>query len=150
MRNVFRTNYFDFTCNLFTSFGYFKTSHDNVLAARSMSQGLKPGGKLVVDFVNQSHARKNIDASREETILRDQVRFDIERNYTDTQLLKKINIQDGDTNLCYTERVNSFTLQAMRSLFEQTGLQLLEVFGNYALEAYDEQHSPRMILVFTK
>ena len=150
MRNVFRTNYFDFTCNLFTSFGYFKSAHDNQLAARSMSQGLKPGGKLVIDFVNQSHARRNIKASRQETIHRDDIRFDIERSYTDTQLLKKISIQDGDVQSCFTETVNSFTCDAMSALFEAAGLKRIEQFGTYTLDAYDEEHSPRMILVFTK
>jgi SAM-dependent methyltransferase len=150
MRNVFRTNYFDFTCNLFTSFGYFKSAHDNQLAARSMSQGLKPGGKLVIDFVNQSQARRNIEASRQETIHRDHIRFDIERSYTDTQLLKKISIQDGDLQACFTETVNSFTCDAMSALFEAAGLKRIEQFGTYTLDAYDEEHSPRMILVFTK
>lgn len=150
MRHTFRTNYYNIVCNLFTSFGYFKTPHDNVLAARSMASALKQDGKLIIDFVNQQHARKNIDANRHEIIKRENVTFDLERNYTEHQLIKKITILDGENTLSYTELVNSFSLDEMNNLFTNEGLTLVDTFGDYHLSAYDAVNSPRMILVLKK
>lgn len=150
MRFPFRSNYYDIVCNLFTSFGYFKTSHDNTLAARTIYTALKPGGKFVFDFVNQAHARKNIDANPKEEIRREEVSFTIRRSYTNHQLQKEIHIKDKEIQLSYTERVNSFSLQEIKDLFEKIGLKHIETFGDYSLNAYDMQQSARMILLFQK
>ncbi|MBL7765950.1 MAG: class I SAM-dependent methyltransferase [Chitinophagaceae bacterium] len=150
MRKVFRVNYFDIICNLFTSFGYFASPHDHDLAAQSIYGGLKPGGHLVIDFVNQIPARKHIDDHRHETIVRDEVCFDIRRSYTEQKLLKEIRIQDGDQQFCFSESVTSFSLTEMVKLFTQTGLKHIQTFGNYTLGGYDESLSPRMILIFQK
>jgi SAM-dependent methyltransferase len=150
MRFPFRSNYFDIVCNLFTSFGYFNTPHDNVLAATTIFSSLKPGGHFVFDFVNQAHARKNIDANPHEVIQHGDVLFTIQRGYTPHQLQKQIQIQDKQTTLNYTERVNSFSLEEIKTLFQQRGLHHLETFGDYHLNDYEADQSPRMILVFEK
>jgi hypothetical protein len=35
-------------------------------------------------------------------------------------------------------------------LFANFGLKLIATYGNYQLDSYNEQHSPRMILIFQK
>ena len=52
MREVYRSNYFDYTVNLFTSFGYFDDVSDNQKAMDAMAKNLKKDGILVVDFMN--------------------------------------------------------------------------------------------------
>ena len=150
MRHPFRSNYFDVICNLFTSFGYFKSQHDHMLAARHIYNGLKKEGTFVFDFVNQSHARRNIDQNQHEVIERGQVIFTIERSYTEHQLRKKINIHDGIDKGSFTETVNSFSLQQITDLFTATGLKLEQTFGDYNLGNYHADTSPRMILIFRK
>ncbi|MBK7690714.1 MAG: class I SAM-dependent methyltransferase [Bacteroidetes bacterium] len=150
MQKVFRTNYYNYVCNLFTSFGYFKNEHENVLAARSIFQALKPGGVFIIDFVNRNHAIQNITSHQEETICRDHVSFFIKRSYTQKKFLKDIYIQDGEQAFHFQESVNSFTLAEMQHLFTSVGLTLQNSYGTYNLGAYDEQHSPRMILQFEK
>src|SRR6476620_2033836 len=44
MRHLFRTNYFDAVFNLFTSFGYFETRHDDVNVFNAVEKALKPKG----------------------------------------------------------------------------------------------------------
>jgi cyclopropane fatty-acyl-phospholipid synthase-like methyltransferase len=150
MRNIFRTNYYDVVCNLFTSFGYFNSNHDNYLAAKSMAIGLKKGGTLIVDFVNQQHARNNITNNQNETQTIDNIEFDIKRSYTENQLIKDIHITDGENKFHFQEAVNSFSLEQMIAIFEEEGLKHKETFGNYHFEKYDANESPRMILVFEK
>lgn len=150
MRETFRVNYFDVVCNLFTSFGYFETARDHTQAARSIAQAIKPGGYFIIDFVNRLPAIRNIEANTHETIVRNNVTFDIARSHTAKRLLKKIRVDDGDNVYSFEEAVTSFTKDEMIGLFTAAGLTYRQVFGDYQLNAYDEANSPRMIMQFTK
>jgi len=150
MRDPFRTNYFDIVCNLFTSFGYFKTDEDNRLAAASMYESVKDKGSLLIDFVNRNFAVQNISVNEEESKTIDNIHFEIRRSYNDKRLIKQINIRDGEKKFRFEECLNSFSLEEMTALFTSVGFTLQTVFGNYLFEQYDEANSPRMILVFTK
>ena len=54
MRFPLVSNYFDYTFNFFTSFGYFETEREHINALRTMSSSLKKDGILVIDFLNTS------------------------------------------------------------------------------------------------
>lgn len=148
MRKPFRHRYFDLVTNLFTSFGYFRSEHDHVLAARSIAGALKPGGNFVIDFVNRAPAIRHNAAHAEEIIEREGVRFLIHRSSNHTHLLKDIRIENGATRLHYTERVHHFSLEDLKQLFLSQGLTLWDSAGTYDLLPYDANNSPRMILFF--
>ncbi len=150
MRNVFRINYFDIVCNLFTSFGYFKSNHDNHLAARSMAQSLKQGGTLIIDFVNKIPAQHHNESMSHEIKTIGSVHFEIHRSYTEHKLIKSISINDQGHESQFVEQVNSFTFDEMNTLFTEVGLKLISTYGTYTFESYDALSSPRMILMYTK
>ena len=52
MRETFKQNYFDYAFNFFTSFGYFNSDEEHQLAILAMSDNLKEGGTLVIDYLN--------------------------------------------------------------------------------------------------
>ncbi len=150
MREVLNAGAFKFVCNLFTSFGYFKNADDNLMAAQSIYTTLQDGGRFLIDFVNRSHAIRNIEAHRSEVIEREGVTFKIERSYTDEKFIKGIEIYHSDKMLRFEESVNSFTQVQMKALFVSAGFTFVKQFGSYSLEEYDENNSPRMILLFQK
>ena len=150
MRNVFRANYYDYVCNLFTSFGYFKNQNEHVAAAKSIVTALKPNGKLLIDFVNKNHAIENIALNKQETIVKSTVTFTIERKFMNNKFIKDISITDGEKQLHFQESVNCFTMLQLTDLFTNFGLKLIDTYGNYQLAPYDELYSPRMILIFQK
>lgn len=150
MRKVFRTSYFDIVCNLFTSFGYFKTKHDNELAAKAMFHAIKPGGKILIDFVNKNFATAAIAKKPFEEIEIENVHYTIRKELTETQFLKSISIKDKTCEHTFHESLNSFTLSEMQAIFVKAGCKFVEVFGNYQLEPYHEVDSPRMIVIFEK
>lgn len=150
MRNIFRVNYYNYVCNLFTSFGYFQKPNDNLLAAKSIFVSLKPAGIFLIDFVNRNHAIKNIEGNRQETIEKENLKFIINRSFSDKYFIKQIQVKDGQQNYFFQEMVSSFTLVEMKYLFKLVGLTFMEAYGNYNFEAYDEGNSPRMILKFKK
>ncbi|PCH65390.1 MAG: hypothetical protein COC01_09740, partial [Bacteroidetes bacterium] len=60
MRIPFKTNYFDYVVNLFTSFGYFEKDEENYLTISAAAKALKPNGYLVIDFMNAKKVMDNL------------------------------------------------------------------------------------------
>ena len=61
-------NYFDIVFNLFTSFGYFRTQREHNNAIRSITQGIKQNGILVIDYLNTHFEENNFTSSIEKEI----------------------------------------------------------------------------------
>jgi hypothetical protein len=52
--------------------------------------------------------------------------------------------------LIYTEKVAKFSLGDFTEMFAYQGLQIQEVFGDYAFSNYDVKRSPRMLMIAKK
>lgn len=68
MRIPFGKEYFDYVFNFFTSFGYFKTHFEHNSVIRNMSTALKPGGKLVLDYLHTYYAKRQLVLNEEKEI----------------------------------------------------------------------------------
>jgi SAM-dependent methyltransferase len=151
MRRLFYSNYFDLVGNFFTSFGYFKNEHENILASRNMITAVKKDGLFIIDFVNGTTAKKNIEANKQEIQTIDETTFNIQRSYTEKHLVKTISfVNKQNVTENHEERVQVFTKSELINMFEQHGATLVQSFGNYMLEDYQEETSPRIILLFKK
>lgn len=149
MRMPFYINYFDYSFNFFTSFGYFNSRRDNELAARSFAAGLKPGGCLVIDYLNRDWVLQQMKPH--ELIQRGELSFDIQKDYDGAHIIKHIRFQDEQGQAHhYTERVSAFVLADFVTLFNAVGLKLEATFGSYQLDAFDSARTPRLIMVFRK
>ncbi|MBS1496285.1 MAG: class I SAM-dependent methyltransferase [Bacteroidetes bacterium] len=150
MRLPFWINYFDYTFNFFTSFGYFKTQREHDDAIRTIAASLKPGGIFVMDYLNVHYAEnKTIHHSEKEI---DGIRFIITKWYDEDFFYKKIMIEDEALQepLIYTEKVAKFTLGNFTEMFAYQGMQIQEIFGNYEFAGYDLYQSPRLIMMAKK
>jgi len=149
MRFPFYINYFDYAFNFFTSFGYFAHNRDHVLAAKSFARGLKTGGTLVIDYLNRHYSLNNMVAS--ETIHRGSYEFHIERRLERNHFLKDIRFNDADNKpRHFTERVAAFTREDFERMFGIAGMTIQETFGDYSLNPYDPETSPRLIILLKK
>lgn len=149
MRFPFYINYFDYAFNFFTSFGYFATYHDHELAAKAFAAGLRPGGMLVIDYLNKETTLANLVA--DETIERSGLTFHIHRCLKEGHFLKNIRFTDNEgRERQFTESVAAFALADFIRIFKEAGLSLVTTFGDYKLNIYHKYESPRMIMVFKK
>lgn len=150
MRLPFWINYFNYAFNFFTSFGYFRTPREHYNAIRSIAQSLKPGGILVLDFLNVRYAEEHLVHKSEKEI--DCVDFYITKWYDETHFYKKIIVEDHTKQvfLEFTEKVAKFNLNDFNEMFAFHHLQIQEVFGDYALGSYDIKESPRLIMIAKK
>ncbi|ULQ53659.1 class I SAM-dependent methyltransferase [Flavihumibacter fluvii] len=150
MRLPFRINYYQFAFNFFTSFGYFRTDREHYNTIRTIGQSLKPGGKLVMDFLNVHYAEDHLVHKYEEQI--DGVNFYITKWFDETHFFKKVIIEDDNLEapLEFMEKVAKFSLGDFNDMFSFHQLQIQEVFGDYDFSNYDVKKSPRMIMVARK
>lgn len=150
MRLPFRINYFDIVFNFFTSFGYFETRHENDNALRTLTNSLKPGGRLVLDYLNSPFTAAHLVPNEIKEV--DDVVFDIHREVEGGKFLKEIRILDKKKlfRTSFAERVSAFGLADFREMFALQKLEITEVFGDYHFNTFDEAHSPRLILVAQK
>jgi SAM-dependent methyltransferase len=150
MRRPFWINYFDYAFNFFTSFGYFRTQREHDDAIRTISQSLKSKGGFVLDYLNVQHARENLIPESLKKI--GQVNFHLTRWADDTHLYKKIVVEDERLHgpLQFIEKVALFTLQDFEKMFSRQGLEIKETLGDYQLNPFNLENSPRLLLVAVK
>ena len=150
MRLPFWINYFDYAFNFFTSFGYFRTEREHYNAIRTIGNALKPGGTVVIDYLNVHYAEDHLVHKQEKVI--DDVTYYLTKWFDETHFYKKIEIEDEalDAPLEFIEKVAKFSLGDFNDMFAFYHLQLKEVYGDYSLNPYDVKSSQRMVMLAEK
>lgn len=148
MRSFELNTTYDAVFNLFTSFGYFAEVDDNRKMLYQVYRHLNQGGYFVLDFLNSEKVRK--DLVSDETIARDRHTFFIHRETTPTHVIKTIRFEDNGEAHRYQERVQLFNRTELETLCREAGLVVEQVFGDYSLQPFSADHSPRCILLARK
>ena len=138
-------NTYDAVFNLFTSFGYFESDADDIAVLKGMKKGLKENGHLVVDFLNVTKIKNYLVKEERKTI--DGITFYIKREIKNGFILKHISFHAEGKPHNYTERVKFLDLEKMTSYFERVGLKIVNIFGNYELNIFNENTSDRLIII---
>ncbi len=149
MRFPFYINYFDYVFNFFTSFGYFATDRDHMMAAKSFATGMKKGGFLIIDYLNKEQSLARL--TPEESIHRGKYEFQVKRKLENNHFIKDIYFKDSEgRQRHYKESVAAFELSDFIRMFKKAGLSLVSTFGDYQLNTYHPYDSPRLIMIFKK
>ncbi|MEX0996260.1 MAG: class I SAM-dependent methyltransferase [Flavobacteriaceae bacterium] len=137
---------FDAVFNLFTSFGYFEMEEDNFRTLTAIKSNLNPNGKAVIDFMNVNYVISNLVEKETKTV--DKITFHIHRYVKDGYIIKDISFKDNNETYFFTEKVKALTKEDFMDYFSKAGIELLFTFGNYNLDPFDREQSPRLILIF--
>lgn len=148
MRQLAADREYDYVLNLFTSFGYFEKDQDNLRAIEAISKALKPGGTLVLDFLNAHKTIANLVPTEVKTS--NGIEFHIRREYKDGFIVKTIAFEADGQQFEFEEKVRALKLSDFESHFNATGLQIINTFGDYALNGYETTQSDRLILIARK
>lgn len=149
MREVFDRDAYDYVLNMFTSFGYFATEQENQQAIIAAAKALKPGGKLMLDFLNPDLVINRLVPEEVKTI--EEIQFKINKELQNGYIVKDIRFEDRQGQLHHhQERVKAITQQEFEAYFRNAGLKLRHIFGDYELRPFDPMHSERMIFVAEK
>ena len=147
MRKTYKKQYFDFCLNLFTSFGYFDNEEDNQLAFDAMANSLKPGGKLIFDFMNAKKVIANLVSTEIKKV--EGLDFHINRNFDSKFITKKISFID-EKAYSYKEKVRALFLNNISDLMQKSGLKIINIWGDYELNDFDVINSNRLIILAQK
>jgi SAM-dependent methyltransferase len=137
---------YDAVFNLFTSFGYFDTSEDNIKTLKAIKDSINEYGFGVIDFFNADFIIENLVA--EETKEIDGITFNIKRFVENKKIIKEIRFEDKGETYNFTEKVSAFTLADFEAMMEEAGIYLLEIFGDYKLKKFYKSQSERLIMIF--
>lgn len=138
--------HFDAVFNLFTSFGYFEKEESNLATIKAIKANLNDQGLAVMDFMNVDYVMAHL--VKENTKVVDGIAFNQKRYLDNGYIVKDIAFDFEGEHYTFQERVRAFTLDDFKIMFEQAGVYLLDVFGNYKLHKFDAKESPRLIMVF--
>lgn len=139
---------YDAIFNLFTSFGYFSDTDDNIKVLSSCNKLLSNKGILVIDFLNAAKV-KNTFIKTEEKII-DNINFKIRRKIENDCIIKNISFNVENKEFSFNERVQLITRELFFELLKKTDFEIKNIFGSYDLDPYEDQSSDRLIIVAQK
>lgn len=140
---------YDAIFNLFTSFGYFEDDAEDIQVLKNIRNGLKDESSVaVIDFLNVEKAIRNLVA--EETIIRNNITFNITRKFENGFIIKQIEVVTADKIHNYFERIKFLDLPKIKTYLGKVGLKLKHTFGDYDLQKFDKENSNRLILILSK
>jgi len=148
LRKLDLTDKFHLIINLFTSFGYFESDDENDEVIKIASQHLVDNGYFVMDFFNIIYLKNNLIP-----ISYDKIEDGIikqERAMEGNRIVKKIIITRRAVEKRYFESVRTFTKGELAFLFEDNGLKVQSIYGDYLGNNFEEESSPRIIIIAKK
>jgi SAM-dependent methyltransferase len=148
MRRLFRVNAFDYVLNLFTSFGYFERDSENMMAMKNACFALRKGGKLVIDYLNSDFVSHNL--KKQEIISLEGITFEISRELKSGFFYKDIRFRDQGTDFHFTEKVAALQLSDFERYLSPFGMKIEKLAGNYDLQPFQKDNSPRLIIIAVK
>jgi SAM-dependent methyltransferase len=148
MRMPYPSCCFDYILNLFTSFGYFETDEEHIQAIHSIASSLKKGGILVIDFFNTYHVLKKLPHTTEKT--EDGINFKTIKYLEKGFIIKDIQVDFKQRKFHFQEKVKALDEAKFLEYFSKVGLKVKNLYGDYQLNAFEKEHSDRMIWVLEK
>ena len=138
---------FDVVLNLFTSFGYYERKKDLEILL-SLEKNLKNNGIGVIDFFNLKNVKDNLIEN--EQVIIDNLKFNIKRKINKLSVTKEISFNDNNIDYKFKESVNTLSFEDFEKYFKKTNLEIIQIFGDYDLNEFVENKSPRLIIIFKK
>ena len=134
----------DACLSLFTSFGYFETDAEHAATLAGMAATLRPGGCLVMDFLNAAQVRSHVAAEAGPFVPGE--RGSRLRKYLSPDqryVIKEIHLADGRQ---FNERVRLFHAVELEAMLVSAGVMIEHRFGDY-LGGGCNDGAPRALLL---
>ena len=139
-----RAGSMDACLSLFTSFGYFESDEEHAATLAGMAATLRPGGWLVIDFLNAAQVRSLVSPVAGPLVPGE--RGSHLRKYLSVDqryVIKEIHLADGRQ---FSERVRLYHATELEAMLAAAGIAVEQRFGDY-LGARCIDGSPRALLM---
>jgi hypothetical protein len=119
---------------------------DDLKTLKAIKESLSEYGFAVIDFMNSQQVIENLIP--EETKEVDGIIFHIKRFALDGFIIKEIDFEADGKKFHFTENVRAYTLEDFQNMMDETGIYLLDTFGDYKLKKFHKNTSERLIMIF--
>ena len=134
--------------NLFTSFGYFEKEETDAAILKNQFEALKKGGVFIQDYINAQPIKPSLPL---QTLIEKPKNTYFIKKYLENGFIKKqITFKKDGVDRVYTEQVKIYSLETLKSLHEEAGLQVQKVWGDYTLAPFEANTSKRIIIISKK
>ena len=144
MRAIEWRERFDLAVNLFTSFGYFGDEDDERRVLGGIERALRPGGELVIDFLNAARTVAEARARRADRARRDRLRHHAggqgRHHRQDESRSTTPGARRGEPRPRFQERVRALSGDTLHGYLRDAGLSLERRYGDYALRPFRPDH----------
>lgn len=148
IRNFCISSKFDLVVNLFTSFGYFENDEQNFILFDIVKNSLVENGYFVLDYFNENFVRKNL-VSKSQEIYKDE-KITQEREIAGNRVVKKIKIEKDGKEKNFMENVRMYSRKEIEKEIDKRDMKIKYLFGSSSGEAFDIEHSKRIIIIAQK
>jgi SAM-dependent methyltransferase len=144
----FRTHVFDASISMFTSFGYLPSENEDLKSFKEVQRTLRKGGQFILDVANREHL---IKVFQEREWAEFEPFYMLEKrslNQQASRLMSQWTIIRKDTRETRSlqHNVRLYTLQSLKQMLSQAGLEIKEIYGGYDRKAFNSDSS-RMIML---
>lgn len=148
MREIpFAARSFDWACSLFTSFGYFDSSSEDLRVFRGAAHVLRPGGHLVLDHMNPSVTIRNLqplsDQQGDGWRLVQRRRHEHETG----RILKEVEYTRQGRTERWQECVRLYPPRELEAMLTAAGFELQSRYGDLDGSRWEPDASPRQVLL---
>jgi len=135
---------------MFTSFGYFASREAHVALLAEYARVVRPGGTLVLDYLNAPHLREHLVPYSRRIVAEHQVEEErgLETHAGECFVVKTVTIRDGKGTLVerYREEVAVYEPETVPALLSEAGWRECARLGDYRGSAWS-LGTPRLILI---
>jgi len=147
MREISWCEEFDVVVQLFTSFGYFEDSDDDMRVLENVYRALKGGGLYVLDFFNATVVQKTYKPLTRRMI--EGIQVSEERSIVGDRIRKVITLSENGNIRRFVESVRMYSRDELVQKLCAVGFCVQDVLGDYDGSSFVPEQSPRVI-VFAK
>jgi 2-polyprenyl-3-methyl-5-hydroxy-6-metoxy-1,4-benzoquinol methylase len=145
MREPIPNEKFNVILNLFTSFGYFDQTEDNLVVLNACHKMLEKKGLLVIDFMNSDKVIHSLVPFETKTV--EGITFSITREFDKTHICKSISFGHIGRVHAYTERVQALRKDDFEDLLKKSNFTIKKCYGGYELNPFHKENSDRLIII---
>ncbi len=139
---------YNLVLNLFTSFGYFDDDEENFKVIQKAYELTAKNGFFVLDYFNKNYLLSNLIPT---TIFSENgCRITQYRTIQGNRVRKNISVESKDSYQEFYESVRLYSHQEMLGLMKKAGFKIIATYGDYDGNLFNEENSPRLILITKK
>ena len=139
---------FDLVLSLFTSFGYFESDEENFIFPQNAYKMMNEKGYYVLDYFNKNFVEQNLVEESERKVNQKEI---LENRFIENdRVIKRISIREENQNNEYVESVKLYSFEQLEERFKFIGYKVVNVFGDYLGNPFNNENSERCIIFFQK